>query len=159
MKVLIAIDDSTYSENVIESIVQRPWPNNVEFKVLTVLEPITIDEKSEGKWMDVISDVSKRRNESATRLCTKARERLSKIVPESKVHFEIRKGVPRAEIVDCAGEWNADKILVGAHGHGICPRNILGGVSRSVAATAPCTVEIVRARAKIRQPHSQKVTQ
>ena len=34
--------------------------------------------------------------------------------------------------------------LVGAHGHGVCPRFILGSVSSAVATHAPCSVEIVR---------------
>lgn len=144
MKVIVAIDDSPYSENVIDAVIKRPWPDDVEFKILTVIEPICLAAE-DADWLDVLDDVYKRRREGANKLCQRAREKLAKATGETQVHFEVREGAPKSEIIDCAVEWNADRVLVGAHGHGICPHNILGGVSRAVATQAPCTVEIVRA--------------
>lgn len=150
MKVLVAIDDSPYSERVIEKVAKRHWAKDTEFKILTVVEPVAAEEYGQGKWADVISSVSERRKESAKHLCQKARAEIEKHVPSAIAHYEIRQGSARSEIVDAACEWSADRVILGAHGHGICPRFILGSVSAAVAAHAPCSVEIVRAKSVAR---------
>ena len=39
MKILIALDDSTYSQAALHSVLARPWPSDSQFKVLSVVEP------------------------------------------------------------------------------------------------------------------------
>lgn len=145
MKVLIAIDDSPFSEHVIEAISRRKWAEAVQFRVLTVIEPLSL-EPQEKDWRELMSEVMKRRRDSAEKLLKHAREKLIAHYPEGAVHFEIREGAAKSEIIASAVEWQADKVLLGAHGHGICPTHVIGSVSRAVAAHAPCTVEIIRPR-------------
>ena len=38
MKILLAVDGSTYSDAAIKEIAQRPWPPESELKVVTVAE-------------------------------------------------------------------------------------------------------------------------
>lgn len=156
MKIIIAIDDSPYSQKVIESVAKRQWPDTAQFKILTVLEPVCVEPEDNGDFKELLEQVYHRRRESAHKLLNHARDQLLKVADEGRVHFEIREGIPKHEIVDCAVEWNADKIMLGAHGHGICPHNVIGGVSRNVAATAPCTVEIVRPRQDSHKGHAAK---
>jgi len=47
-------------------------------------------------------------------------------------------------IVEEAEKWGADSIFIGAKGHRLMERLMLGSVSYSVAARAVCTVEVVR---------------
>ncbi len=154
MKVLLAIDDSPYSARVVEKVARRHWPHDTEFRILTVIEPVAIEEYGKGKWSDVIDKVVERRRAHAKQLCQQSRETLESEVADAIVHFEIREGNPRSEIVDAACEWSADKIIVGAHGRGACPRFILGSVSSAVAAHAPCSVEIIRAKAAHNPDHA-----
>ena len=147
MKVIVAIDDSPYSHKVVEKVARRHWPRDTEFRVLTVVEPVTLEEYGKGKWGEVIAEVVDRRKHEALGLCDHARQKLQSHIPDCIVHYEVREGSPKAQIVDAAVEWSADKIIVGAHGKGVCPRFLLGSVSRAVAAHAPCSVEIVRAKA------------
>lgn len=51
---------------------------------------------------------------------------------------------PKEVIVDEAGRWRADLVVVGCHGYGSVKRFMLGSVSEAVAIHAPCSVEIVR---------------
>jgi nucleotide-binding universal stress UspA family protein len=43
-----------------------------------------------------------------------------------------------------AERWSADAIMIGAKGHRILERVLIGSVSTSVTARAHCTVEVVR---------------
>jgi nucleotide-binding universal stress UspA family protein len=76
------------------------------------------------------------------------------------VHFEIRHGSPKTEIIRTATEWEANRILIGAHGHNVCPHNLMGSVSRAVAEHAPCSVEIVKIKscANVRHEEDMKET-
>lgn len=38
MKILLAIDGSAYSEAAVTAVAQRPWPQQSEVRVITVLE-------------------------------------------------------------------------------------------------------------------------
>lgn len=144
MKVLVAIDDSPYSLSMIEAVAKRHWPRDTEFKILSVIEPVSYEEFGKGRWADVIEEALKRRTKIVTAMCTEVRNKLLAEIPQANIHFDIRQGSAKEKIIDAAAEWSADKIVVGAHGRGVCPRFILGSVSRSVAAHAPCSVEIIR---------------
>jgi nucleotide-binding universal stress UspA family protein len=39
MKIIIAVDDSPSSSELIRSVISRKWPADTNFKILTVLEP------------------------------------------------------------------------------------------------------------------------
>lgn len=146
MKVIVAIDDSPYSEWVIDTITKRHWAANTEFRILNVVEPVHLEELGKGKWIDVVQQSLKRREDAARQHCEEAREKLKLQIPDSIVHFELRHGAPREEIIKAATEWSADKVVLGAHGRNICPRFILGSVSRAIATHAPCSVEIIRSK-------------
>lgn len=77
-------------------------------------------------------------------LCSKIRKHIEAGVPGCVVHTEVRKGQPKSTIIGAAVEWEANRIMVGAHGHRTCPHNLMGSVSKAVAEHAPCSVEIVR---------------
>ncbi len=145
MRVVIAIDESPYSKDVVSAVAKRSWPADTEFKILTVLEPI---EDLDGDFEELICQTEEKRKKQCQKLCEKIRQRLEVQVPGSIIHFELRNGRPHCEIIDAATEWSADKILLGAHGKDACPHLLLGSVSRAVATHAPCTVEIVRPRRK-----------
>lgn len=146
MKVILAVDDSTYSQEVIKSVTNRAWPLDTEFKVLTVLEPLDccIDDQFE----DLFQGINEKRKTAVDHLCNAVREKLEATIPGARVHYEVRTGDPKAEIIDVAVEWCADRIVIGAHGHRGCPHNLIGSVSRSVTGHAPCSVEVVREKNK-----------
>jgi nucleotide-binding universal stress UspA family protein len=53
-------------------------------------------------------------------------------------------GDPKAVILDEAGQWGADLIVVGSHGWRGIDRLMMGSVSESVAMHAHCSVEVIR---------------
>jgi len=38
MKILLAVDGSTYSDAAVDEVVKRPWPANSDVKVVTVAD-------------------------------------------------------------------------------------------------------------------------
>ena len=42
MKIILAVDDSKFSQAIVQSVLARPWPPDAEFKVLHVVEPPSI---------------------------------------------------------------------------------------------------------------------
>ncbi len=143
MKVIIAIDDSPYSAQVVQELTKRQWLPDVQFKVLQVIEPAIWEALKTKDGGEARSS----RELAAQRLCAQVRQSLEASIPTATVHCEIRKGDARVEIIDAAGDWSADKLILGAHGKELCSHSLLGSVSRAVTAHAPCTVEIVRPQA------------
>ncbi len=150
MKILIALDDSPYSKDVVEDVAKRAWPENSQFKLLTVIEPFCLsgDAEEDADLLEAQGVVHRKRWQVAEKVCEQARKKLKAAMPDSDVDFEINEGSARAQIINTAIEWAADRIIVGVHGKEVCPHNLLGSVSQSVAMHAPCTVEIVRSKAR-----------
>lgn len=141
MNVIVALDDSPHSLDIVSAVTRRVWPAYTKFKVLTVIEPCDYEE------LDIIgSEFNEQREEAADKFCGSIREKLERAIPNAIVHYEVRHGSPSKEIINAAVDWSAELILLGAHGHRACPTNLMGSVSRAVAHHAPCSVEVVRAK-------------
>lgn len=156
MKVVIALDDSPYSNHVLDMVCRRHWPEDVEFKLLHVLAPIDLGNWVEVEMPQVQSELKERRQKHAEKLCGDARHRLEHRVADARVHFEIRHGNPKNEIIKTATDWEANRILIGAHGHNVCPHNLMGSVSRAVAEHAPCSVEIIKIKSCANTRHEDE---
>lgn len=61
-----------------------------------------------------------------------------------KPHLRVVTGHPAEQIVRAAEQQAIDLIVLGHRGHGMFERWLLGSVSRTVIAYAPCAVMVVR---------------
>jgi len=143
MKILLAIDDSKFSQAAVQSIVARTWSPGTEVKVLHVVEPPALllgremtghDPEFEAVW--------KALREQAKAMVTKATEGLRR--SGLNVTPALAEGDPKSQIIDIAKEWHADLIVLGSHGRKGLNRFLMGSVSEAVARHAPCSVQIVR---------------
>ena len=136
MKILLAIDDSTFSEAVTQAVIQVIRPEHTEVCVLHVVDlALTIP----------TSDEEGHRKESLKRgkdLVRRAKELLDNAGYKLKTAAE--EGDPRSKIIDYATSWKANLVLVGSHGRKGLDRFLMGSVAESVARHAPCSVLIVR---------------
>jgi nucleotide-binding universal stress UspA family protein len=146
MKVLLAMDGSSFSEAAARSVAARPWPPGCEVKIITVVEPFhtymvegwTLPE---GFWTDI--------DQAAQRQASEAIEMAIRQFDDAKglaISSEILKGSPASAILDEAESWGADLIVMGSHGYTGLKRLLLGSVSHAVISHATCSVEIVRSR-------------
>lgn len=133
MKILLAIDSSSASQNVIVEAATRPWPSGTRFCVLHIVDVLGM-----GRSLAMI-DEEKRYGQT---LVAATAEKLVRAGHETS--SDILVGFPRKAVVQYAKEWGADFVMVGSHGQGALSRFLLGSVAQAVLRTAPCSVEVVR---------------
>lgn len=143
MKILLAIDDSKFSQAAVQSVVGRGWLPGTEVKVLHVIEPPSLLLGREMTGYDPeFEELWKARREEAKSLVEKAEEKLRK--SGLSVTPALVEGDPKSRIIDIAKEWPADLIVLGSHGRNGLNRFLMGSVSENVARHAHCSVEIIR---------------
>jgi universal stress protein A len=144
MKILIAIDDSSFSQAALQSVISRPGPPNSTIKVLHVVEPPSLLMGREmGGYDPEFESVWKAVREQSKELVAKAAEKLRGAGFD--VSTELVEGDPKSQILDVAKEWPADLIVLGSHGRRGLSRFLIGSVSQDVVRHAHCSVEIIRA--------------
>jgi nucleotide-binding universal stress UspA family protein len=147
MKILLAIDDSPYSEAAVEAVASMTWPPDTTVRVLSAVEPFV--PPATELWYDAGGSLERARQEITTQyeeLTARRAERLQ--ARGLKAEAVVRDGDPRSVIVDEAKDWSADLIVVGSHGRTGLARLLLGSVAQSVVSHAPCSVWIVRKKAE-----------
>lgn len=144
MKILLAIDDSKFSEAAANSLSGQFRPGDTEVRILYVIEPILISEPpqmSPGYYPEVET-----RLPHAQEIADQTANVLS--AAGFKVTTSVTLGDPRGVILDEAAQWRPDLIVMGSHGRKGFERFFLGSVSEAVARHAPCSVQIVRIPSK-----------
>ena len=143
MKILLAIDDSKFSEAAIESVIRQATPQETEVRLLHVIEPIPIypDGQAWGYGPEA-SQVLEEQRKEAEGLVARAGQTLRE--KNFNVMTAIEEGNPKEVIIDSAAEWHADLIVVGSHGRHGLDRFFMGSVSEAVARHTTCSVQIVR---------------
>ncbi len=154
MKVLVAIDSSSDSKEVVEQISHRPWRSGTEIKLIHVVEsplPPLPD------LMGVGAEASRRTYEEEVASGTKLLETMTKTMrSNAEVEISITNEIisasyaqtPPQVIVEEAQRYDADLIVVGSRGMSTWKRFLVGSVSMAVVEHAPCSVEVVRAKRK-----------
>lgn len=150
MKILLAVDGSTYSDVAIEEILARPWPPYSELKIITAAEtPVIVGMEPWAASPAYFDQLEKSVRENANAVIDKALSKLSKVDDKMlKISSEIIEGPPRQVILEQAEKWGADLIVMGSRGLAAWNRILLGSVSSAVVHHAHCSVEVVRARPK-----------
>lgn len=124
----------------------RSWPAGTEARVLSVVEDGDVPLKT---WRDEGYEISAVRREMQRRgeqISTFGVERLRRIGIAAQV--VIMRGNPEFLISFAARSWPADLIIIRAHNRKDFRSRLLGSVAKSVVESAPCSVDLVRAREK-----------
>lgn len=148
MKILLAIDGSSFSDEAVKEVARRPWPTGSEVRVVSVVEPPLLP--TVESWVppdNYIEALEKAGEDQARAIIGKAADRITKEQGDKlRVSTAIVRGHPKHAIIDEAEAWEADLIVVGSHGYRGLTKLWLGSVSQAVASHAKCSVEIVRSR-------------
>jgi nucleotide-binding universal stress UspA family protein len=146
MKILLAIDGSSFSEAAVEAVARRPWPAESELKIISVVEPlVTMVTETwvlpDNYWQDA--------EDAASGQAREALDKAAARFPATgngalRITTDVLHGYPKRVILDEAEKWGADLVMVGSHGYSGFKRLLLGSVSQAVASHAKCSVEIVR---------------
>ena len=140
MKILLATDDSKFSEAAAKSLAGQFRPQDTEVRVLHVVEPIVISEPPQmsAGYYPELED----RLPQAREVVDRVAKMLSSV--GFRVTTSVATGDARSVILENAAEWHADLIVLGSHGRKGLGRFFLGSVAEAVARHAHCSVQIVR---------------
>lgn len=140
MRVLVAVDDSGFAEELLRAVVTGVRHENAEALVLHVLQPVDTvppPEMAQG-YAPELEDEKQPARVLVERIAAELR----------KAGFTAQTGVRIGDVANTilgqAAEWRADLIAVGSHGQRSIHDFLLGSVAESVARRAGCSVAIVR---------------
>lgn len=148
MKILLAMDDSEFSQAAMRALVSQMRPEGAEVLVLRVVQPHIFSippEMAEG-YAPEQDEMRKEEFQRAQESLNQASQALG------AAHFSVNTRVVESEtrngILDVAAEWGADWIVLGSHGRKGLQRFLIGSVAESVARHAQCSVLVVRIPSK-----------
>lgn len=144
MKILVPIDGSYHSDNVIDEIIKEPWPEATECTVLTVAEPLhsKIDPIF-GSFGQMALEAQKALDSDIQKILSETTSKLEVKFGKSKVISVFREGKAADNILDLARNIHPDLIILGSHGVSGYNDQSFGSVTLTVASQAPCSVRIV----------------
>ncbi len=147
MKILLAIDDSKFSEATTQAVLKQTQAKDTEVEVLHVVEPLPVTVGDETRVYT--TDMEAMRQAQLKKAEVLVAWAADVLRPAGfKVTTLVEEGDPVTKIINSAAAWKADLIVLGSHGLRGFQRLLLGSVSEGVARHAPCTVEIVRVPAE-----------
>lgn len=140
LRVIIGIDGSKGSEEAVNLVASRHWPENSEARIVHACwrTPTVTSEAMLNRIAGWIAEEHARVKVAIDAAVEKLRQaglRNSVVAKEEE---------PKALLLNEAEGWNADCIFVGARGVGRVERLLTGSVSSAVAARAHCSVDVVR---------------
>jgi nucleotide-binding universal stress UspA family protein len=143
MKILLCVDPSENSAAAVRAVAAQCRPQEVEVRVLHVLQPITLmaAPQMDPMYTPELQDEGGEARKLVDRIAGELRS------AGFQAQSVVAKGDIRETIVNIAETWPADLIVMGSRGHGGLKRLLLGSVAEFVARHAPCSVLIARSGA------------
>ena len=144
--VLLPLDESGHSKHTMQHVLASHFPSGVKFKCITIIPRVTaplIPETKEHKEERLFHHEELRRQ--AHGWLENCVDQLDTKFGAGSASCEVLSGDSRERIIEHAKEWPANLIMLGSHGRKMLNRLVLGSTAETVAAHAPCSVEITRA--------------
>lgn len=136
MKILIAIDEDSCSDKIVQFVTAQEWTAKTEFLVLHVIKPnATVD--TDPLFVD------DRRH--AMRLVRKVGIALRDAYKTTHVKEQIEVGSPPEKIKEIAERWHADLVVIGSQER--FSDTLFGSVSKATLSSCDCSVLIVKHKA------------
>ena len=140
MKLLVAVDDSKFSDAAVLGIPAYFKPESVEVRILHVV-PLPVRSAVPQMSRDYAPELEEHTKEAHALV---DRHVKSLRANGYQVDSVVETGDVRETIIDSAIRWSADLILLGSHGHKGMGRLLIGSVAESVVRHAHCSVFVVR---------------
>jgi len=151
MKILVSIDHSAASDQVIDSVTHSHWPDGSQFKIVHVLRSLeelgTSSNTSSSEWLNSLSTAQEQLKKSANQLLEGFIDKLKQQFPKCEFSSQVlEKGKTPvySTILNVANEWVPDLIVIGSHGKQGLSRLLLGSVSFSILCESRFSVRIIK---------------
>lgn len=142
MKILLAVDDSKYSELAAQAVVRQMRPEGAEVCVFHVVVPLLIIPYGYMGQVETLEAAQQEKLKEGKELAERTAQQLRSAGFHAYAVTE--EGEPKTAILEKAAEWTADVIFMGSHGRKGIDRFLIGSASEAVLRHAHCSVEIVR---------------
>ena len=143
-KILIAVEDSQYSEKATSYGIELARKLNAEIALLHVNEvPVATPYVADPLLNEppiMMPEMVHAQEDASKKLLNGIAESID---PETTVYTFHKMGDPKTEILNTAEEWNADIIILGTHGRTGFDHFISGSVAEKVVRKARCPVLII----------------
>ncbi|MCE2946378.1 MAG: universal stress protein [bacterium] len=142
-KILVAIDDSETSARGLDEAIKLAKGDTAQLCILHVIEPTALAMYPEAAaYADDLFDMLR---EAGKEVLQKAVARAAKRGLQARSALIENRGFPIAElIVEYAGRWKADVIVLGTHGRRGFSHLLMGSDAESVVRSSPIPVLLVR---------------
>jgi len=142
------MDGSEDSFQAVRFLQTLALPRRTKLRLLSVVErvryPSTAPPSVRGQLVVMLKELEEERRGELDKILERAAAELDDRV--TRVTRYTPTGDPAEEIVATANDFDADLVVVGAHGLGRMARALLGSVSQKVLHNARCPVLIVKER-------------
>ena len=146
-KVLVPLDGSKYSDEVVQFLLRMPLPHHTEVIVMTVVQSFaaafvkayTLDLERDQQ---ITAELQKAEEKAAQQLMVEAENQFRKA--SYKVSAIVARGDPSREILREAAEQNVDLIAMGTRGLTGVRSFLLGSVAQRIAGYSRASVLVVR---------------
>ncbi|MHC4876899.1 MAG: universal stress protein [Planctomycetota bacterium] len=142
MKILVAADGSSHSQEVIDLLARLKFPEQAGIEVISVLEHPVVYAGSHGIRDQVTAVTKEQQKRMAEQLVAETRQRLAGCNVD--VSAVIRDGHPAEEILKRAESISADLIVAGSRGLSALDRFLLGSTTERLLKHAHCDVLVSR---------------
>jgi len=139
-RILVATDGSEQARAALTAATSFPWPLHSQVRVIVARRT-----RADYRRSILLTALDRRADAAAEG----ARRTLSRRWPS--VETVVVDKTPVQGILDEAGGFRADVILLGWRGHGAIRRLLMGSVSRGVVRGARCAVLVVRRSPRVRR--------
>ena len=144
VRLIIGVDGSPNAQEAVRVVASRTWPAGSSARIVAALDPIHTTTMPPPNTQASIWDATGKQSDEAwiEQSVNDSMQQLHAAgLLESCV---VKRADPKHLLLHEAEHWGADSIFIGARGINPIERFLLGSVSRSVAARAHCSVEVVR---------------
>lgn len=146
MKVLIAIDEIKFVDEIVAQVCAHRWKPGTEFIVLTVVEPFVPGGYAGVLPPSMIAEMSKELWSRGETLVRAVALRLRDHFHSAQVRELLLHGTAASTIIETARESGVDLIVMGSHARHGFERFVLGSVSGKVVSEAPSSVMVLLPR-------------
>ena len=150
MKVIVALDQSQYSEAALKAITNRNWSKDAQFILLSVIDLGLYDHEGwDASLLLNLNEYKKGLLAKRNQYLDSCVESLKRALPTNKIRKKVLQGRPRECIIGEVRDCDPDLLIMGSHGRKGVSKLLLGSVAESVLVEAMCPVEIVKLQSDV----------
>ncbi len=139
-RILIAMDETEVSDELITFVTQHIWSKAAQFKIISVVQYAhTIGVYPPPEIAGRLGEILDERRAHLT----KAVEKLQQALPNHSVVSEIVEGDPKEEIAEFAKHWYASLVIIGHHNRKGWAK-LFGSTSLATFCNAQCSVLMIK---------------